>query len=77
MKEGEEFVTVATFANSMQASLAKGALEAAGIPALAPGEDFGAFALTSSLPQQTWAELKVRSSDRERALEVLKDAGHR
>ena len=77
MKEDDEFVAVATFENSMQASLAKGALEAAGIPALVPGESFGAFAVTSSLPQQTWAELRVRGSDRSRALEVLEDAGHR
>ena len=45
MSRNESLVTVATFATSMEASLAKGALEAAGIPALASTADFGEMVL--------------------------------
>ena len=73
----EELVTVATFENTVEASVARGALEAAGIPAFVPGETVGVFALSRSVPPGSWAELMVRPGDRERALKVLKQAGHR
>ena len=41
MHRDEPLVTIATFPTSFEASLARGALEAAGIPALVPAEDFG------------------------------------
>ena len=73
-EEGDEFVTVATFGNLFEASVAKGALEADGLPALVPGEDTGAFGRTGA--RESWVELKVRASDRDRAVELLKQAGH-
>jgi putative signal transducing protein len=73
----EELVTVATFESTVEASVARGALEAAGIPAFVPGETVGVFALSRSVPPGSWAELKVRPGDRERAVKVLKQAGHR
>jgi len=72
----EELVTVATFENGLEASVARGALEAQGIPAFVPGETTGVFAVDRSVPPLTWAELKVRPGDRKRAVEALKQAGH-
>src|SRR5215813_10698787 len=63
-----ELVTVATFENQLEASVARGALEAEGIPAFVPEEHRGLFALDRSVAQQTWAELKVRPSDVSRAV---------
>ena len=74
--EEDEFVTVATFGNRFDASVARGALESSGIPALVPGESMGSFALNRTGAHETWIELKVRSIDRDRAAEFLKDAGH-
>ena len=71
----EEFVTVATFENQTEASVAKGALEAEGIPAFVPLEVPGSYNV--SRPYAPWAELKVRPSDQDRAIEMLKRAGHR
>ena len=76
MTGDESLVTVATFADSFEASAARGALEAAGIPAFVPAENLGSFAINRSVPQQSWSELKVRVSDRARAEEVLREAGH-
>ncbi|MGH9315586.1 MAG: DUF2007 domain-containing protein [Thermoanaerobaculia bacterium] len=73
--EGVELVTVATFQNMFDASVARGALEAEGLPAFIPGESLGAFSQVG--PRQIWAELKVRASDRDRAVELLRQAGHR
>ena len=73
----KELVTIATFASAAEASLARGALETEGIAAFVPGEGRGVFALSRSEPQMTWAELKVRPRDRDRALRALKHAGHR
>lgn len=72
----EDFVTVATFRDLLEASVTTGALEAAGIPALVPQETIGTF---SRLPssQTGWVELKVREGDRVRALKLLSKAGHR
>lgn len=68
----EEFVTVATFENQIEASVARGALEAAGIRALVP-EETRMFGLNRTVLNQPWAELKVKASDRDRAVEVLKE----
>jgi hypothetical protein len=73
----EELVTVATFENAVGTSVARGAPEAVGIPAFVPDETLGVFALSRSVPPGSWAELKVRLGDRERAVKVLKQAGHR
>ncbi|MDQ6892636.1 MAG: hypothetical protein M3167_08145 [Acidobacteriota bacterium] len=73
--EGEDLVTVATFQTVFDASVAKGALEAAGVAAFVPRELAGSF---SRLPQhEIWAELKVRKRDRDFAVELLRKAGHR
>ena len=72
----EEFVTVATFENQIAASLARGALEAQGIPAFVPSEVPGSYNLNRPVPSP-WAELKVRASDQDRAIAMLKRAGHR
>jgi hypothetical protein len=73
----EELITIATFENTLEAAVARGALEAQGIPAFVPGETTGVFAVNRSVPPGTWAELKVRPGDRKRAVKALKRAGHR
>jgi len=73
----EELITVATFENTLEAAIARGALEAEGIPAFVPGETIGVFAPIRSVPPGSWAELRVRPRDRERAVDGLKRAGHR
>jgi len=77
MSRADDLVTIATFKNSMEASIAKGALDAAGIPAFVPGENVGVFALNRSVPPGVQAELKVRPGDLDRALAALESAGHR
>jgi len=73
--DDDALVTVATFGNSIEASLARGALEAAGIPAFVPGEALGTFSPNrGGLPVAT---LQVRVEDVERAIEELKRIGHR
>ena len=72
----EEFVTVATFENQIEASVARGALEAAGIRAFVPEEN-RMFGLNRSVLHQPWAELKVKASDHDRAIKALRGAGHR
>jgi hypothetical protein len=74
-KTADDLVTVATFANTLEASLARGALEAVGIPALVPGEALGSFSRNRGGAPLT--ELQVRSTDRERAIAELKRLGHR
>jgi hypothetical protein len=71
MHEDEALVTIATFETEMEASLARGALEAMGIRALVPGEGRGTFAgpYHGSVRE---AELQVLVSDRERALFALR-----
>ena len=66
----EPIVTLATFATDFEASLARGALEAIGIPAMVPGENFGAYARYSGAMREF--ELKVFASDRDRALVELR-----
>jgi hypothetical protein len=72
--ESEELVTVATFPTVFDASVAKGALEARGMRAYVPREMVGSFSRLAE--HEPWAELKVRASDRDRAVEVLGKAGH-
>src|SRR5207245_2707500 len=72
--DAEELVTVATFENQIEASVARGALEAEGIPAFVPIEVRGSYNV--SRPYSPWAELRVRADDRDRAIEMLKRAGH-
>jgi len=64
----EPLVTVAVFDTEFEAGLARGALEAIGIPALVPGEAAGSFSgfYGRRLPN-TVTELKVFESDRHRA----------
>ena len=74
-KEEDDLVTVATFTTSLEASFARGALEAAGISALVPGEALGSFSRNRGGVPLT--ELQVRAADRARAIEELKRLGHR
>jgi hypothetical protein len=71
MHEDEALVTIATFATVMEASLARGALEAIGIRALVPGEARGTFAGPYHGAARE-AELQVLVSDRERAMVALR-----
>jgi hypothetical protein len=67
-RRDEPFVTVAVFDTEFEASLARGALEAIGIPALVPYEAGGSFTgLYSGRLPNTVTELKVFESDRNRA----------
>jgi len=70
MLRDEPIVTVATFATSFEASLARGALEAIGIRALVPGEALGSFSTQRGGISAT--ELQVFASDRDRALVELR-----
>ena len=67
-------VTVATFASGLDASVARGALEAEGIRAYVPGE---AAAVSRRRVPAPITEVRVRSSDRRRAMEVLERAASR
>jgi hypothetical protein len=74
MRDDERVVTIATCRTEFEASLARGALEAVGIPVFMPSEAHGSFAglpgLYSGNP--CWgAELRVFESDRERAMSEL------
>jgi hypothetical protein len=70
VRENEALVTIATFATSFEASLARGALEAIGIRALVPGEALGTF--SHNRGGLALSELQVFESDRERALVELR-----
>jgi len=66
----EALVTIASFPTSFQASLARGALESAGIPAFVPDERLGSFSRNrGGLPVGT---LQVFASDRDRAVAELR-----
>ena len=69
----EALVTIAVFDTEFEASLARGALESIGIPALVPGERGGSFAglYAGRLPGKT-TPLQVFESDRDRALIELR-----
>ena len=67
----ESLVTIASFETELEASFARGALEAIGISALVPGEWSGSFTgMYRGLPHR--AELKVFESDRDRAVVELR-----
>jgi hypothetical protein len=78
MYRDEPLVTIATFPTSFEASLARGALEAAGIPALVPAEDFGTFSLHRGAigggvaGGMGTAVLQVFEPDRDRAVAELR-----
>lgn len=67
--QSDPLVTIASFATSMEASLARGALEAAGISAIVAGESLGTFSRNRGGIPAT--ELQVRHSDREKAIAEL------
>ena len=68
-RDDNALVTIATFDTAFEASLARGALEAIGIPALVPGEALGTF--TRNRGGLPLTELQVFASDRERAAAEL------
>lgn len=72
MSDQDVLVTIATFATEFEASLARGALEAIGIPAMVPTESQGTFSGHDRRSSPGPAELKVFESDRERALVELR-----
>ncbi|GJD20505.1 hypothetical protein RIVM261_054610 [Rivularia sp. IAM M-261] len=63
-------ITIATFGNSVEASLAKQLLEAEGIPAFLMDDDTASMAwhLTIALG---WIKLKVLQSDADNAIDIL------
>jgi len=70
-RDDEALVTIATFDTDLEASFARGALEAIGISALVPGEWSGSFTgMYRGLPHR--AELQVFESDRDRAVVELR-----
>ncbi len=70
-RQDEALITIAVFETELEASFARGALEAIGISALLPGEWSGLFTgMYRGLPHQ--AELQVFESDRDRALVELR-----
>jgi hypothetical protein len=81
MHRDEPLVTIASFPTSFEASLARGALEAVGIPASVPDEALGAFSLNrgnvGGLPLSEGggtapSVLQVFESDRDRAVAELR-----
>jgi hypothetical protein len=62
----EPLVTVASFETSFEASLARGALEAIGIPAMVPGEALGSFSTHRGGISTTELQVFVSDSDRAR-----------
>jgi Putative prokaryotic signal transducing protein len=70
-RRDEALVTIARFDTEFEASLARGALEGIGIPALVPSEAKGSFSGLYS--GGVWvAELQVFESDRDRAMVELR-----
>lgn len=69
-------VVVATFAHRHEADLARGYLQDAGIRAISTADDGGgAFGLPLTFSPKSFATVRVRREDEERAREVLADAG--
>ena len=67
----DALITIATFETELEASFARGALEAIGISALVPGEWSGSLTgLYRGIPHQT--ALQVFESDRDRAVAELR-----
>ena len=74
-RERGPLVALATFSTTAEASVARSALEAAGIPAFVPGETgLKNRGLSGVLP--SWEEVQVFESDREEAMRILVKAGH-
>jgi hypothetical protein len=71
MHDQDSLVTIATFETEFEASLARGALEAIGIPALVPTESQGTFGGLHGRTGPGPAALRVFASDRERAVAEL------
>ena len=72
-RHDEALVTIAVFDTEFEASLARGALESIGIPALVPGERSGSITgLYSGRLPGTTSSLQVFESDRDRALVELR-----
>jgi hypothetical protein len=70
-RDDEALVTIATFDTEIEASFARGALEAIGIPALVRGEWGGSFT-GMYRGMKANGELQVFESDRDRALIELR-----
>ena len=71
-RQDEALITIAVFETELEATFARGALEAIGISALVPGEWSGSFTgMYRGLPHHQ-AELQVFESDRDRALVELR-----
>ena len=70
-RNDEALVTIATFDTELEASFARGALEAIGISALVPGEWGGSFSGLYGGKARA-AQLQVFESDRDRALVELR-----
>jgi hypothetical protein len=69
-RKDEALITIASFPTDFEASLTKGALEAAGISAFVPGEALGTFSRNSGgIPTGV---LQVFESDRDRAVAELR-----
>ena len=67
----EPLITIATFETELEATFARGALEAIGISALVPGEWSGSFTgMYRGSPHRV--ELKVFESERDRAIVELR-----
>ena len=69
MRESERLVTAAEFGTALEASFARGALEAIGIDAWVPAEDCGSFTRYGAPAVIT---LQVFESDFERAVVELR-----
>ncbi len=72
MHENDALVTIATFETELEASFARGALEAVGISALVPAESQGMFSGLYGRTGLGRTELKVFEPDRDRALVELR-----
>ena len=72
MPNSEALITIATFETEVEASLARGALEAIGIRALVPGESSGSFHGMYGGGSTSPAKLQVFESDRDRAVVELR-----
>jgi len=64
-------VTLATFPSLTEASVARSALDAAGILSIVTSDQLG-----GRPTDRPWVDLIVRRSDREEAMQVLNEAGH-
>ena len=72
MLENDALVTIATFETQLEASFARGVLEAVGISALVPAESQGTFSGLYGRTGLGRAELQVFEPDRARALAELR-----